>query len=204
MIDIDYVIWDFDGVVNANVVDGHFIWIDNFKTDIGHSPEVFAEQVFNHEFDQVLRGEKDVIDQLREWAAHVQLSGSIQEIYNYWLTSDCHVDDRILGVMDDVRTAGVGNAIGTNNDPRRAKYIEREMGLGAHIEHMFAAGRMGVLKPDAAFFEHISDALQVAPDRLILIDDLAENVESAAQAGWHAHQFTGLDYAGLEARLGLD
>jgi len=203
MIDIDYVIWDFDGVINANVVDGRFIWIDNFKVDIGHSPEVFAEQVFNHEFDQVLRGEKDVIDQLRQWAAHVQLSGSIKEIYNYWLTSDCHVDDRILGIMDNVRTAGVGNAIGTNNDPRRAKYIEREMGLAPHIDHMFAAGRMGLLKPDVAFFDHIADALSVAPDRLILIDDLAENTEAATQAGWHAHQFTGFDYDGLEKRLGL-
>jgi putative hydrolase of the HAD superfamily len=203
MIDIDYVIWDFDGVVNANVVDGHFIWIDNFKVDIGHSPEVFAQCVFNHEFEQVLRGEKDIIDQLREWAAHVQLSGSIKEIYNYWLKSDEHVDDRMLGIMADVKSRGVGNAIGTNNDPRRAKYIEREMGLAAHIDHMFAAGRMGLLKPDTAFFDHIATELEVAPDRLILIDDLAENVDAAAQAGWQAHQFTGFDYEGLESRLGL-
>jgi putative hydrolase of the HAD superfamily len=203
MIDIDYVIWDFDGVVNANVIDGRFTWCDNFQQDLGYSLDGFIEAVFNEEFDKVLRGEKDILDQLREWADTVALSGSLSEVYNYWLTKDEQLDDRILGMMSDIKEAGVGNAIGTNNDPRRTKYIEREMGMAAHIDHMFAAGRMGVLKPDQAFFCHIAATLDVEPSRLILVDDLAENVESAAAAGWQSHQFIGFNYEGLEARLGL-
>ena len=203
MIDIDYVIWDFDGVVNANVVDGHFTWIDNFQLDLGHSPDTFIEHVFNDSFEQVLRGEKDIMDQLREWASHVQMSGSLSEIYHYWLAKDEQLDNRILAMMADIKTRGVGNAIGTNNDPKRTRYIEREMGMAAQIDHMFAAGRMGILKPDQAFFRHIATELEVEPGRLILIDDLAENVESAMAAGWQAHQFIGLNYEGLEARLEL-
>ncbi len=199
----DYVVWDFDGVVNANVVDGHFTWIDNFQVDTGHSPTLFEECMFNEDFGKVMRGEKDIMDQLREWASHVQLSGSLSEIYNYWLTKDEQLDERILGMMANIKSKGIGNAIGTNNDPRRTRYIEREMGMAAHIDHMFAAGRMGILKPDQAFFRHIATELEVEPGRLILIDDLAENVESAMAAGWQAHQFLGLDYARLEARLGL-
>jgi len=203
MIDIDYVIWDFDGVVNANVVDGHFTWCDNFQQDLGYSLDGFVEAVFNEEFEKVLRGEKDIMDQLREWASTIALSGSLNEIYNYWLTKDEQLDDRILGMMANIKSKGVGNAIGTNNDPRRTRYIEHEMGMAAHIDHMFAAGRMGILKPDQAFFRHIATELEVEPGRLILIDDLAENVESAIAAGWQGHQFLGLDYAGLEARLEL-
>jgi putative hydrolase of the HAD superfamily len=199
----DYVVWDFDGVVNANVVDGHFTWSDNFQQDLGYPLDGFIEAVFNQEFEKVLRGEKDIMDQLGEWASTVALSGSLSEIYNYWLTKDEQLDERILGMMADIKSKGIGNAIGTNNDPRRTKYIEREMGMTAHIDHMFAAGRMGILKPDQAFFRHIATELEVEPGRLILIDDLAENVESAMAAGWQAHQFIGLDYEGLEARLEL-
>lgn len=203
MIDVDFVIWDFDGVINANVVDGHFTWIDTFQEDLGHSPELFMEHMFNDSFREVLRGERDIMDQLRIWASHLQLSGSLREIYDYWLKKDSMVDERVLGVMAEVKARGVGNAIGTNNDPKRATYIEREMGLGARIDHMFAAGRMGVLKPDAAFFEHISEVLGIAPDRLILIDDFPENIEGADTAGWHTHHYTGFDVPTLRARLGL-
>jgi len=203
MIDVDFVIWDFDGVINANVVDGHFTWIDTFQEDLGHSPELFMEHMFNDSFREVLRGERDIMDQLRNWASHVQLSGSLREIYDYWLKKDSMVDERVLDVMAEVKARGVGNAIGTNNDPKRANYIERDMGLGAHIDHMFAAGRMGVLKPDAAFFEHISEVLGIAPDRLILIDDFPENIEGADAAGWHTHHYTSFDVPTLRARLGL-
>jgi FMN phosphatase YigB (HAD superfamily) len=61
-----------------------------------------------------------------------------------------------------------------------------------------------------AFFHHIQDALKVKdPTQLLFIDDIAENVDGAKQAGWQALQYG--DYARkklgepdtLRAALGL-
>ena len=69
------------------------------------------------------------------------------------------------------------------------------------ISTAIASGLMGVVKPDEAFFEMVSDELAVEPDEMMLIDDSADNIEAAEACGWQVHWFDGEDYDGLEAKL---
>ena len=44
---------------------------------------------------------------------------------------------------------------------------------------------VGCRKPDAEMFNHVTDRLGVAPDSVVLVDDLEANVDGARRAGWH-------------------
>lgn len=67
----------------------------------------------------------------------------------------------------------------------------------------FASGlyssRSRLIKPEPAFFELASRRFGAPPDRLVLLDDIAANIDAAAALGWKALRF--VDAAGVERAL---
>ncbi|KAB2868961.1 MAG: HAD-IA family hydrolase, partial [Burkholderiaceae bacterium] len=55
------------------------------------------------------------------------------------------------------------------------------------------------IKPEPAFFELASRRFGAPPDRLVLLDDIAANIDAAAALGWKALRF--VDAAGVERAL---
>ena len=203
MIDVEYVVWDFDGVLNRNVVDGRFVWQDDLEQDTGQSPDAFQKAVFTDVFGEIMRGRVDLLDHIAAWTDHVGYAPGAAAFLEYWFARDALPDERMVMVMEKLAAAGRRQVIATNNEPRRASYIEHEMRFGQRVDRIFSSGRMGCAKPDEEFFETVREALGVAPEQLILVDDSAANVAVAKALGWQAHLFRNLDYSGLEARLGL-
>lgn len=196
------VAWDFDGVLNRNIVNGEFHWKQSFDEDIGVPVAEFSAYMFRSgRFDPVLRGERDLKDLVAEW---IDLSGCTKtedQILDYWFSKDALPDAKTLAIFDRARASGYKNIIATNNEARRAAYIEHDMGYGALMDHIFAAGPMKCKKPAAAFFEHIQDTLGAEPQDLLLIDDKVENVRAALALGWQGFHFREGDYDGLERAL---
>jgi putative hydrolase of the HAD superfamily len=200
MIDVDYVVWDFDGVLNANIVGGRFIWAEHFERDIGAPLESFTRAILNEEFASILRSEKDLLEHVSAWSTAVRCSQSPESILRYWFESDSHIDLEMLAILQRVAATGRKNIIATNNDPLRTLFIENEMGFRSRVDRIFSSGRMGCLKPDPEFFRRVTNDLGVGADRIILIDDGLPNLDVARNPGWQTHHFTG-DYDSLRTRL---
>lgn len=64
----------------------------------------------------------------------------------------------------------------------------RDWDLPAMFHHNFPSFMVGKLKPDADYFEHVLDALGIAADRALFVDDNRINVEAARAVGLHARQ----------------
>ncbi len=67
--------------------------------------------------------------------------------------------------------------------------------LHEQFDHNFPSHLVGKLKPDAEYFAHVVEALDVRPERVLFIDDNAINVEGAARVGLHARRAVGVDGA---------
>lgn len=52
---------------------------------------------------------------------------------------------------------------------------------------------MGKLKPDAEYFEHVREALDVPANSVLFVDDNAINVDAAAQLGMHTRRVAGVE-----------
>ena len=182
--------WDFDGVLNRNIIDGRFVWADGFEADTGQSLDHFTATIFGKAFDEVITGRTDLRERVAAWAADVGYVPGADALLSYWFERDALPDARIGDAMRELSARGVRQIITTNNEPRRARFIETEMGFGTRVERLFASGHMGVRKPDAAFFEQVTDTLGVAPERMFLVDDAACNITAATACGWRAFHFT--------------
>ena len=61
------------------------------------------------------------------------------------------------------------------------------------------SGKLGIIKPDAAIYQHHARKFGLAPERTLFIDDNVDNVAAAQACGWHAVTFT--DAATLQQDL---
>jgi putative hydrolase of the HAD superfamily len=187
---IKVVAWDFDGVLNRSWAEGADTWSRDFQRATGQSLQSYYEHVFAESFHRVITGHEDVRDRVTNWVNKTGAAMSAEEILAWWFAKDARPDHETLALMTDLTARGVRQVIATNNEARRTRYITEDMGFGARVERVFASGHIGVMKPDAAFFAHITDALAIAPADILLIDDREANVLAARKCGWHAFHFT--------------
>lgn len=197
------VAWDFDGVLNDGIRDGRFVWADQFEEDIGHPISSFRDHFWGARFEAVVTGQEDLRDAVHDWTRKVGYPHGPDPIIRYWFEKDTHPVPAMLNRLEALQARGVRQVIATNNEARRARYIEEEMGYGDRVEHVFASGRMGVRKPDADFYHQVVAATGIAPADILLVDDMAENVAAARALGWRAFHLSDMHDPALDRALGL-
>ena len=200
---VQVVAWDFDGVLNRNVQNGVFAWSRNFERDLGLSLHSFSRHLFDGRFQKAMQGEACLIEIVTEWTEKNGAHGRTSEILDYWFTRDALPDPDTLVIVGPLKARGVRNVMATNNEVHRTDFIEHKMGFHAHVERIFAAGRMKVAKPHTDYFGHIEDELQAHPSALLLVDDMHENILAARSRGWQAFHFTEGSHAALADALGV-
>lgn len=195
----ELIVWDFDGVLNRNIVDGRFVWADNLEADLGLRLERLHAYFFaSGRMRGIVRGEEDLRDVASEWLVSEGSAMTPAAFLAYWFAQDARPDDEIVA---HVKAHPARHVIGTNNETRRASYIEDEMGFGHLVEHVFASGRMGIAKPEPAYFETITELSGIAPEKTLLVDDSQQNVAAARALGWRAFHFTEASRADLPGAL---
>lgn len=203
MMGIACIAWDFDGVLNDSIRDGRFLWADTVSEDIGHNIEAFLDDLFKTDFAEVVTDKVDLLDLVEVWAKREGYAPGAAHFLDYWFRKDALADPEMLRIMDEVAAIGIRQVIATNNERRRSDYIEHQMGFGNRTERLFSSGRLGVAKPDPAFFRCIEEALDLSGEQLLLVDDTPKNVEAARTLGWQGHHHARGDYFGLRRVLGL-
>ena len=195
------IVWDFDGVLNRNVVDGRFIWADRLQADLGIDQSAFSNHFFRSgRIRSIVRGDLDLRDTVADWLKETGHQSTADEVLAYWFEKDALPDAEVLSWL---KAMPCRHVIGTNNETRRVSYIETEMGFAHHVERVFSSGRMGVAKPEPAFFEAITKWSGVAASNTLLVDDSAQNVEAAQALGWQAFHFTDESRSDLQHLLGV-
>jgi putative hydrolase of the HAD superfamily len=77
--------------------------------------------------------------------------------------------------------------------------FEQELQLQSRFDRCFYSNEMGLRKPDAAAYLHVSAELDVPPAEIDFFDDSLENVNGARAVGMRAHHVTG--FGDLQMRL---
>lgn len=123
------------------------------------------------------------------------------------------VRPRMVSALDALKGAGYTLGCITNNvragkgsamvfDDSRAAQIAAIM---ARFDHVIESSKAGVRKPDPRIYAMMCEALEVAPEACIYLDDLGVNCKPAAAMGMAAIKVTGeaQALADLRALLGL-
>ena len=86
-----------------------------------------------------------------------------------------------------------GVAILSNTNELHWQRFDREFGLLDCCDRAFASHLIGLMKPEAGIFSHVSEALATAPGKILFLDDNAANIAAARAGGMQAERVRGPD-----------
>jgi FMN phosphatase YigB (HAD superfamily) len=84
-------------------------------------------------------------------------------------------------------------AFSNTNPPHIAHFSKTYADVLRHFRELYLSSTIGLLKPDAAAYDHVVEAIGVPASRILFFDDLAANVEGAKARGLHAIQVKSSD-----------
>jgi putative hydrolase of the HAD superfamily len=109
----------------------------------------------------------------------------------------------MVAALDTIKAAGLALGCITNNVPTghgagmagSAAKAEAIAAILARFDHVIESSKVGIRKPDPRIYEMMCEALGVAPDACIYLDDLGINCKPAAMLGMHAIKVSGGEQA---------
>jgi len=195
------VLWDFDGVLNANAPRGRYLWHASFDAQFGHPVEGLVTRVFSDP-DTLLTGAASLSDRIAAWIAATGAATTPQAVIDWWLARDWHPDPQVIALCRAVAKKGLRQAILTNADRDRAAWITGRLPDLPGIEAVHASSLIGAAKPDAAAFAAASAAFDLPPQVILFVDDSSTNVNAAAKLGFQTFRLTSFSLDALRAKIG--
>jgi putative hydrolase of the HAD superfamily len=121
--------------------------------------------------------------------------------FSFMLSQSKLLPDGALGILKEVAASKRCMVGALNNEARETnEYRFREFGIREHISVALSSCYLGLRKPDAAIYHRALDILGRPAERILFIDDRAENVEAAVAVGMKGIVFKGA--GGLRVELG--
>jgi HAD superfamily hydrolase (TIGR01509 family) len=184
---IKAVIFDVDGVIFQSVDEnGRYLWNRNIKEDLGLTSKHFSV-IFSEKWDSIIRGEIELSEHLQsifQEELFKDLTITPQQYIEYWLSHDHHFNQCILSLVESLE---IPCYLGTNQEALRTTHILSA--VGSLFRKCFASYKIGFIKPEQGFFQHIQKELSLLPHELLLIDDTKNNIDGAQNCGWHVYYY---------------
>ncbi|MFY9746315.1 MAG: HAD-IA family hydrolase [Acidobacteriaceae bacterium] len=199
---ISTILWDVGGVLLTNG------W-DRQQRDAVVARFGLAEADFERRHAEVDQAwEKDEIgadEYLRHTVFFEPRNFTQDEFLDAMYAESTPLADSAMGILREV-SASEEYVLATVNNESRAMNEFRlvKFGLLDQFDAFFSSCYLGVRKPDRKIYQVALDVLQREPERVVFIDDRAENVAAATSLGIHGVRYEGSEQLGGElVRLGV-
>lgn len=188
------VVFDVDGVLVHGMhhnSEQSRRWDTTLKADLGVDPSRFTEEfIFDIFVKKVVTGQMSVIEALERQLPSLGYKGSPMVFLDYWLKKDSVLNDELIeGIRQLKARADVRLYIATNQEHIRASWLWSQCGLSQIFDDMFHSARVGVRKPDPAYFDFIAARIGPQDQQPLFFDDTPKVVDGARRHGWEAVLF---------------
>ncbi|MFW5828103.1 MAG: HAD family hydrolase [Alkalispirochaeta sp.] len=191
---ITTIAFDFGGVLVRRISDE---FICHMAYAAGADPERFVPALwqFRNEYDS------GALDARTYWRTVMSEAGSdasrqpgthdetIDLLMHLDALGWASIHPGMLRWISALRHAGFRRMIISNMAAETYDLIIRNSALLHYFERVVLSGWIGINKPDRRIFEAAAAEMEVDPEEMLFIDDLAHNVEGARAAGLQAIQF---------------
>jgi HAD superfamily hydrolase (TIGR01509 family) len=158
---------------------------DYFEVEHNITPAHFGE-FFRGPYDLAMLGKVDLFEILPAVLDMSKWNGTVEEFAFTWFRSCAEADPEAIEIVQALRQHGVICYAASNQDDRRATFLDSQGWLQASFDRRFYSCRMGVKKPGADYFDVIQREAALLTQDMLFVDDKMENVEGARKCGWSA------------------
>jgi putative hydrolase of the HAD superfamily len=186
MVVIKAILFDADGVIQrppSTFGAQLAALLGSERTDV----QALIADVFAAE-KPALAGASDFGEDLAVLFTRHRIAASASDALDLWKAIE--VDAGMQAAVSTLRASRLCCCLATNQHASRGRYMSSVLGYHALFDREFYSYQLGFAKPDHGYFRAIVDALKIAPEQLLFIDDHAPNIEGAREVGLQAELFT--------------
>jgi len=183
---ITTILFDADGVMQRTETG----WQDELVALLGDRAEVEGEHLvaaIQRAEAPTMGGVVDFDESMTKVLEEFSLPADVDDVLDLW--TRIIPDPSMLAAVQDLREAGVLCCLATNQQPRRASWMQRHLRYGEAFDRQFYSCELGLAKPDPAYFTTILTEVDRAPAQVLFVDDTPVNITGARSVGLHAHLF---------------
>jgi FMN phosphatase YigB (HAD superfamily) len=183
---------DVDGVLLDAGRDGRGPWQVSFGERFGVDPFRLNDTLFAAPWPDVITGQRPVEAALAEALAALGWDMGVEAALQCWFEEDFVVDPMVLAAATQWSELGVPLALVSNQEPRRARYLEQRLTplLPPPFGTAFS-GDIGAVKGDCGFYSRAERHLGLEPGApVVFLDDTLANVVVASAHGWKGIHFS--------------
>jgi putative hydrolase of the HAD superfamily len=178
------VLWDADGVLQQVPAS----WFELLGKTIGDEESMALLDLLLPQMEGASRGTVAMTQRLPAALEECGLSEHVDQVSEVWGTIEPIEESRAF--VRELREAGFGCHLATNQDDLRTSYMRARMGYDELLDECFYSCEVGAAKPDEEFFHRVAGSLGVELGELVFVDDTLENVRAAQACGlpalyWH-------------------
>jgi HAD superfamily hydrolase (TIGR01509 family) len=180
-VDLDWVLFDADGVIQASR-EG---WFEELTAWGGSRADEFLLAIA--EADVSCLTGKDFAAAMSAVLRQFQIDAPLEDVIDqhFWI----EVREPMLAAVQAVRDQGLRCALATNQQNLRGAYMRSSLGFETIFDEQFYSYELGFAKPETGYFQAIMDRINVPPHRVLFIDDHEGNVAGASELGIHSELF---------------
>jgi putative hydrolase of the HAD superfamily len=197
MFPFDVILFDVGGVLLTNGWDHRerALAAEHFHLDLAEFEAKHAAIYNTWE-----RGDIGVEDYLAAAVFYTPRQFSHDDFFGFMLNQSKLLPNGALGILEELSASDRCLIGALNNEARETnEYRFQCFGLRNSFKVALSSCYLGLRKPDAAIYLRALDILGRSAERILFIDDRAENVVGAVGVGIKAIKFEGAD--SLRARL---
>lgn len=198
---IENILFDADGVLQYATRHWQPALQSLLKLEDESQAKAVLDDVFEAE-TEVLETEDGFTERLEAVLAKWGRSGFLPETLAVLHSIEVHHD--VMQIIQAIRRSGIRCHIASNQQTLRAKHMSEGLNYRSLFDTEFYSCFVGAAKPKAKFFDNVVAQLGCDASAVLFLDDRAENVEGAKQAGLNATVFFGTNGALSHQRLLAD
>jgi putative hydrolase of the HAD superfamily len=182
---------DVDGVLLDPGPDGTGSWQSVLAERYAVDPTLLDSAFFRARWPGIIVGAEAIEPALGEVIAELGWTVTVDELLDCWFEADFTVDHQVVEAVNTWTATGARLVLVTNQEHRRARYLDRRLGELLPVSGMAYSAAVGFTKEHPRFFGAASDLLGLPrhSSSVVFVDDAPENVEVARQHGWTAIHF---------------
>ena len=181
---------DVDGVLLDPDRAGKGPWQHSLRQTYGVDPTLLDGAFFARSWSDVIVGREAIEPALERALVELGWEVDVEELLRCWFESDFELDHQVVDAAAGWIESGITVVLVSNQEVRRARYLEQHLAASLRIDGFASSGALGVVKSDVAFYPAAEDLLGIdAGTRVVFVDDTLANVAAAKQHGWHGIHF---------------
>lgn len=206
---IEAVLWDFGGVILSSPFESF-----NRYEEANGLPKDFirglnATNPDTNAWARMERGEVDLVEFCELFEEEARAAGGSLVGADVLVMLRGELRPKMVWAQERIKEAGLRQALLTNNfsseDEGGSGFSRPELAHAMDVyDCVIESSKAGVRKPDPAAYELVLDALQIAADRIVYLDDLGINLKPARALGMTTIKVVDPDEALAELSKVLD